>query len=142
MTESNESYVETIKAAEQLQQKIEKEAAEAASEMNAAIKQRELEIQTLIAQDQHHAELTEVLGSPTLARACLEPRKHGYVLKLKSGEELMFSELTWHENGWLTLEDLFSHAHNPESFISGQVRSCLDVRLEDISWVMRNPSGF
>lgn len=141
MTESNESYGETIKDAERLQQKIEQEMVEAMDAMNIMGK-RQLEIQTLIAQDQHHAELTEVLGSPTLARACLEPRKHGYVLKLKSGEELMFSELTWHENGWLTLEDLFSHAHNSESFISGQVRSCLDVRLKDISWVMRNPSGF
>jgi hypothetical protein len=123
---------------EHLENMIETELNEAVDEM----RKRDLEIQMLIAQDQHHREMTDELGSPVLASACLEPRKHAYVLKLKSGEELMFSEATWHGNGWLTLEEAFSHAMNPESFINGHVRSGLDVRLKDISWVMRNPSGF
>lgn len=115
------------------------------TELNESIdemRKRDFEIQRLLTIDQHHCELTEALGSPVLARACLEPSKHAYVLKLKSGEELMFSEATWHGNGWLTLEDAFSHAINPESFINGQVRSGLDIRLKDVSWVMGNPSGF
>jgi hypothetical protein len=115
------------------------------TELNAALDEvlkRDFEFQRLLKLDQHHRELTEALGSPVLVRACWVPSKHAYVLKLKSGEELLFTKVTWHGNGWLTLEDAFSHAINPESFINGQVRSGLDVRLKDVSWVMDNPSGF
>lgn len=113
---------------------------EAKAARMALIRHQTSETQEILARAQYHSDLTDALGSPVLAQACLDHGKHSYTLKLRSGEELVFNEASWHDNGWLTLDGAFSGDYRKSS-TSDAVRYSVDVRLAEIIWVLRNPSG-
>lgn len=84
----------------------------------------------------------QALGSPALTKACLDD--FDYALKLKSGEVIRFTSAEWHDNGWLTLSGIDNdndlRPPNRTDLPFPAARG-VDIRLEDILWVMDAPCG-
>lgn len=82
------------------------------------------------------------LGSPALAKACLDP--FDYAVKLRSGEVIRFHQAEWHGNGWLTLKGQEGIGIEPTPG-SPALPFCasrgVDVRLTEILWAMDAPPG-
>ena len=90
--------------------------------------------------EQNINQLSLSLGSPALVRSCIDP--FDYSLRLKSGEAIRYEYATWHENGWLTLHGIEIQEDMPlENQLPFLAMCGVDVRLEDILWVMDSPSG-
>jgi hypothetical protein len=89
-----------------------------------------------------HRHLEQALGSPALVKACLD--YFDYALRLKSGEVIRFTDAAWHGNGWLTLNGVdpnkdFRSPHRQD--LPFPAARGVDVRLDDILWVMDAPCG-
>lgn len=91
--------------------------------------------------DEQHKLLAPVLKSPALVKSCLHDNRD-YTLKLRSGEVVRYGGAKWHGNGWLTLLDVVIQdemtEHKQLPFL---VKNGVDVRLEEILWVMDEPNG-
>jgi hypothetical protein len=89
--------------------------------------------------------LEKDLGSHALAKACTD--SFDYALKLKSGEVIRFQEATWHGNGWLTLGGIIDGSDDDDRKLREvpglpyPADRGVDVRLEEILWVMDAPCG-
>jgi hypothetical protein len=86
--------------------------------------------------------LEQALGSPALVKACLD--YFDYALRLKSGEVIRFTDAEWRGNGWLTLNGVdpdedFRSPHRQD--LPFPAARGVDVRLDDILWVMDAPCG-
>jgi hypothetical protein len=93
-------------------------------------------------QEEDYRRLKQALGSPALAKACLDD--FDYALRLKSGEVIRFTSAEWHGNGWLTLNGIdpaedFRPPHRQD--LPFPADRGVDVRLDDILWVMDAPCG-
>jgi len=92
--------------------------------------------------EEENRHLEQALGSPALAKACLDD--FDYALRLKSGEVIRFACAEWHGNGWLTLNGIdpaedFRPPHRQD--LPFPAARGVDVRLDDILWVMDAPCG-
>ena len=88
--------------------------------------------------------LEKDLGSPALAKACVD--SFDYALKLKSGEVIRFQDATWLGNGWLTLRRITDDSGDKRRLLDAPglpypAGRGVDVRLEEILWVMDAPCG-
>lgn len=95
-------------------------------------------------EEEEQRKLEKDLGSPALAKACMD--SFDYALKLKSGEVIRFQEATWHGNGWLTLGGITDDSGDNRKLhevpdLPYPADRGVDVRLEEILWVMDAPCG-
>lgn len=106
--------------------------------------QRQATIARLREEKGHEEEakrLTAELGSPALAKACMD--SFDYALKLRSGEVVRFTDATCHANGWITLQGVeqCDPALTVEQELPFPAPRGVDVRLTDVIWVMDAPCG-
>ena len=80
-----------------------------------------------------------MLGSSALAKACQDP--FDYALKLRTGEVIRFHCAEVYRPGWVHL-DVFGPDQQPDkNCLPFKADRGIDVRIEDIVWVMDAPEG-
>lgn len=81
--------------------------------------------------------LEHLLGSHVLAKACVDP--FSYALKLRSGEIITFTEARFVNPGWVWI-DFCPLDEQPTGYgIPFDTERGIDVRLDEIVWVMDAP---
>ncbi len=80
-----------------------------------------------------------ILGSHALAKACQDP--FDYALKLRTGEVIRFHSAEVYRPGWVHL-GVFDPDQQPDKDrLPFKADRGVDVRIDDIVWVMDAPEG-
>ena len=82
---------------------------------------------------------TTMLGSRALAKACVD--HFDYALKLRTGEVIRFSEAEIIRPGWIHLEGCAPDAQPHKDRLPFKADRGIDVRIDEIVWVMDAPEG-
>lgn len=83
--------------------------------------------------------LMAIFGSPALAKAVED--EFDYALKLKSGEVIRFTLATLNPHGWITLHGVTRDDMTTGHSLPYPAGRGVDVRLDEILWVMDAPCG-
>jgi len=81
-----------------------------------------------------------VLGSHVLAKACSD-KPFDYALKLRSGEVVRFSGAEIIRPGWIHLDVFPPDAQPANNGLPFPADRGIDVRIDEILWVMDAPHG-
>ena len=80
-----------------------------------------------------------LLGSHALAKACQDP--FDYAMKLRTGEVIRFHSAEVYRPGWVHLEVCDPDQQPDEDRLPFKADRGVDVRIDDIVWVMDAPEG-
>jgi len=82
----------------------------------------------------------KMLGSYVLTKAC-QDKPFDYALKLRTGEVIRFEGAEIMQPGWIHLDVKPPGAQPDEDCLPFMADRGIDVRIEDIVWVMDAPEG-
>jgi hypothetical protein len=82
---------------------------------------------------------TTMLGSRALAKACVD--HFDYALKLRTGEVIRFTDAEIIRPGWIHLEVREPAAQPRMNRLPFMADRGIDVRIDEIVWVMDAPEG-
>jgi hypothetical protein len=82
---------------------------------------------------------TTLLGSRALAKACVD--HYDYALKLRTGEVIRFTDAEIIRPGWIHLEVCEPDVQPRMNRLPFTAGRGIDVRIDEIVWVMDAPEG-